>query len=105
MDLLLWLTGDRVTRVTAMGNRLATEGTKFEHKDLVVALLELESGAVAKVSANFGCVQPHFHGLKVFGTEGTFVNAVPDATLWTKGEGGPAAEPVDAAYPGVERAS
>jgi predicted dehydrogenase len=101
VDLILWLTGDRVTRVSAAGNRLATEGTAFRFDDLVVALLEFESGLVAKVAANFACVHPHFHELKVFGTEGAFVNGIGDATLWRKGAEGPEPTPIDAAYPGA----
>lgn len=84
VDLLLWLTGSRVTGVSATAsNRIASEGTPFRFDDLVVTLLQLEDGMIAKVAANFGCVHPHFHAVKVFGTEGTFVNGPGDATLWT----------------------
>jgi len=104
VDLILWLTGDRVVRASAAGNRIATEGTAFRFDDLVVALLEFESGLVAKVSANFACVYPHFHELKVFGTDGTFVNGLGDGELWRHGDDGPERIPVTAAYPGVEKA-
>lgn len=100
VDLILWITGERVARVQAAGNRLATKGTGFGFDDLVVALLEFENGLVAKVSANFACVHPHYHGFKVYGTEGTFVNAIGDAALWSGGRK-PVAAPVDAAYPGA----
>lgn len=103
VDLLLWLTGDRAVRVRSTGNRLVTEGTKFRFHDLVVALVELESGAIAKLGANFGCVHPHFHEVKVFGTDATFVNGLEAATLWTKGGDGPVAKPVEAPYPGVRK--
>jgi predicted dehydrogenase len=103
VDLLLWLTGDRAVSAQGIGNRIVTEGTKFRHDDLVVGLLELESGAVAKLAANFGCVHPHFHELKVFGTEGTFVNGLESASLFTRGDSGVVREEVDAAYPGVEK--
>jgi predicted dehydrogenase len=103
VDLMLWLTGDRAVMARAAGNRLATEGTKFRFDDLVVGLLELESGAVLKVGANFGCVHPHFHDVKVFGTAATFVNGLESATLWTSSADGPVPERVDAAYPGVRK--
>jgi predicted dehydrogenase len=103
VDLLLWLTGDRVVEVSARSNRIASEGSKFRFDDLVVATLALESGAIAKVAANFGCVHPHFHELKLFGTEATFVNGLDAGTLWT-GRGEDAVpEPVDAPYPGVRK--
>ena len=103
VDLLLWLTGDRVAEVSARANRIASEGSKFRFNDLVVATLALESGAIAKVAANFGCVHPHFHELKLFGTEATFVNGLDAGTLWT-GRGEDAVpERVDAPYPGVRK--
>jgi hypothetical protein len=52
-----------------------------------------------KVSANLGCVSPHFHGLRVYGTDGTFANGLPDGALHTAGGSAPAAEP----YPGVHK--
>jgi predicted dehydrogenase len=104
VDLLLWLTGEQVTEVTGTaGNQIASAGSKFSDDDLVVALLRFESGAVAKIGANFGCVHPHFHGLRLYGTDGTFVNGLPDATLWRRGDGDYVSEPVPTAYPGVAK--
>ena len=104
VDLLLWLTGDRVTEVAgAAGNQIVSAGTKFSSEDLVVALLRFESGAVAKIGANFGCVHPHFHGLKIYGTDGTFINGLPDATVWRRGERDVASEAVTTSYPGVAK--
>lgn len=99
VDLILWLTGDRVVEATAVGNGIATRGTAFRHDDLVVALLQLESGATAKVSANLGCVSPHFHGLRVYGTKATFVNGIPDAIVHRPDR----SETVSTAYPGVHK--
>ncbi|MBX7207074.1 MAG: Gfo/Idh/MocA family oxidoreductase [Verrucomicrobiaceae bacterium] len=78
IDLLLWLTGDEVAEVTACGNRIASRGSGFRFDDFVVALLKLKSGAVAKVSANFGCPRPHFHAVEIHGTRKLFINR-PDA--------------------------
>jgi predicted dehydrogenase len=103
IDLLLWLTGDRVVRAQATANRLVTEGSKFRFDDLVVAILELESGGTMKVAANFGCVHPHYHDVQVFGTKATFVNGLDAATLWTDPGEGARSERVEAAYPGVRK--
>lgn len=83
VDLVLWLVGQPVTEVSALGNGTASRdaGSSFQGNDLVVALLRFADGTVGKVAANFGCVFPHFHRLIVYGTEGTFENAVPDA-MW-----------------------
>ena len=103
VDLLTWLTGSRIVEVEAVGNRICAEGTKFRYNDLVVALLRFESGAVGKVSANFGCVRPHFHRLSVYGTDATFENRPDHALLWTSRDPAVAPERLDTAYPGADK--
>jgi predicted dehydrogenase len=72
IDLLCWLTDDVVEEVFAYGNKTFTHGIAFRGDDLVAALLRFKKGCVAKITANFGCVTPHFHRLSVYGSVGTF---------------------------------
>lgn len=74
IDLLLWTTGQRPRAVWAAGNRLATAGTAFRSKDFAAATLVFPSGLVARITANFGCVHPHQHVVRVFGTRRTFLH-------------------------------
>jgi predicted dehydrogenase len=100
VDLLLWLSGQRVAEVIAAeGSRIATRGTAFRHADFVTALLRTESGATMKVNANLGCVHPHFHAVRVYGTEGTFLNGPESGTLHRLGGSEPMHEP----YPGIHK--
>lgn len=103
IDLLLWLTGDEIVEVSAAGNRFCTEGSKFKHNDLVVSLLKFKSGMVGKMAANFGCVQPHYHGLMIYGTEATFVNGRQKAEYWRSRDPNICPEMLDTAYPGVAK--
>jgi predicted dehydrogenase len=103
VDLLLWLTGRRVVEVAALGSDKATRDTRFAYDDLVLATLTFEDGTIAKVSANFALVHPHFHGLKVCGTEGTFINRLGDAELWTTRGDDAVPKAVSTAYPGVHK--
>ena len=103
VDLLLWLTGDRVLEVSAYGNRIASEASAFRNFDLVVSLLRFESGMVGKVTANFGCVHPHYHALEIYGTEGTFLNGRERGVLFEKGETGPVESSLELPYPGVAK--
>ena len=73
VDLMMWLTGERPEHVTAAGSRLCTEGTAFRFHDFVAATFQFASGMVGRVTANFGCVHPHQHVLRVFGTLQTFL--------------------------------
>jgi predicted dehydrogenase len=103
IDLLLWLLDDTVVEVSAMGNAIAAGGTGFRYNDMVVSLLRFQSGAVGKVSANFGCVHPHFHALTIYGTKATYVNGAESALLYTSRD--PQAKPkqLTTAYPGTHK--
>jgi predicted dehydrogenase len=104
IDLLLWMTGGHIVEVEAMGTKVATKGTKFEDLDTVVATLRFADEAIGKLGCNFACVHPHYHGVRVYGTDASFINAIGDATLWTRDESGTAVpEPVTAAYPGGDK--
>lgn len=103
VDLLLWLTGKRVVEVAAFGNGICTRGTAFRGPDAVLAILRFEDQTMAKVTANFGCVFPHFHRVLVYGTQGTFENGMDHARLWRSRDREVAPERLDAAYPGAAK--
>jgi predicted dehydrogenase len=73
IDLMLWLTGERPSFVWATGNRVCTRDTSFRYDDYAAATLQFPSGLVGRVTANFGCVHPHQHIMRIFGTKETFV--------------------------------
>jgi predicted dehydrogenase len=106
VDLLTWMSGLRIVEVVAAeGNRIATAGTAFHHLDFVTALLRTDTGPLIKVNANLGCVSRHFHAVRIYGTAGTFVNGLPDGTLYRPAP--PPAEaisvPITEPYPGVAK--
>jgi len=103
IDLLVWLLGERPQTVTAFSNKIATRDTSFRFNDCVVALLKFPSQAIAKVSANFGCVFPHHHNLTVYGTDATFVHDHQGARLYTSRD--PDAPPlaINDAYKGAAK--
>ncbi len=103
IDLLLWLTRDEVLEVSACGNRICTNDTSFRFNDLVTALLKFKNGAVGKMTANFGCVFPHFHPLAVYGTRATFINGRKAGELYRSRDPKVEPEVMDAAYPGVHK--
>jgi predicted dehydrogenase len=103
VDLLLWLSGRRVVEVVASGNKLCSAGYGFTTPDMVVAILRFDDGMLGKVSANFGCVYPHFHKLVVYGTEATFENGTGAASLYRSRDRDVPPEQLDTAYPGIEK--
>jgi predicted dehydrogenase len=98
VDLLLWLSGDEVAEVMAFGTNIATHGSRFRHNDTVLCILKMRSGMVAKIGANFACVQPHFHDVRVYGTRATFLSAPEQAVYHTSSDPAQVPERSDAPY-------
>lgn len=89
VDLLLWLTEDKVEKVSAFGNNLASKEAGLPFNDLVVSNLKFSGGMLAKVTCNFACVHPHHHSVSVYGTKATFINGRKKAEFFTSREGEP----------------
>jgi len=94
LDLFLWVTGQRPAVVTALGNHICTRGTAFRYDDYVAATMQCPSGLVARVTANFGCVHRHFHAVRLFGTEATFLHDDPGPRFYRTREPATAATPL-----------
>ncbi len=103
VDLLLWLTGDRVEEVTACGNQIASQDSQFKYNDCVTAILRFKSGIVGKVSVNFGCVHPHFHPVNIYGTKATFKNEYEGGRIFYSADPEKKPETMPEAYPGVPK--
>jgi predicted dehydrogenase len=103
IDLLLWLLGEPIVEVAAMGTAFASRGSGFRYNDMVAALLRFRSGALGKVSANFGCVHPHFHALTIYGTKATYINGAESALLYTSREAGAEPKRLTSPYPGAHK--
>jgi predicted dehydrogenase len=100
IDLIMWVLGEKPVAVTAFGTAIATRGTQFKFNDCVAALMKFKSGAIAKITANFGCVFPHHHNLSVYGTKTTFIHDRLGARIYTSRHPDAAAVPVEDAYVG-----
>jgi predicted dehydrogenase len=73
IDLVMWLMDAKPVSVQAIGNDIANINTNLKYNSFAVILLQFENGIVAKLTGNGGCVHPHFHGLKIFGTDQTAI--------------------------------
>lgn len=103
IDLMMWVSGRPIVEVMAMGNKICSEGAKFKTPDMVSALLRFDDGMIGKISANFGCVMPHFHKFCLYGTEATYENDLPDARLFVSREAGSVPQVVNTPYPAVQK--
>ncbi len=102
VDLVLWITGKRPVNVQALGSCVAVAGTKQRHNDFAVLILGFADQTTARISAHGGCVHPHFHSLRVFGTDSTFLHETT-GTIWVDGsDPSQPFRPEAAAYPAKE---
>ena len=81
VDLALWIVGKKPVTVQALGGNIITAGTRQKHNDFAVILLKFENQMSVKISAHVGCVHPHFHSLKVFGENSSFLHE-STGTVW-----------------------
>ncbi|MEZ4372062.1 MAG: Gfo/Idh/MocA family oxidoreductase [Polyangiaceae bacterium] len=103
IDLLMWLAGERIVEVEAMGNAIASAGSGFRFQDCVIAIARGERGTLFKVTSNFACVKPHFHRVSVYGTLGTFENGWPDGRLYESRDPAVAPQAISTPYPGTHK--
>jgi predicted dehydrogenase len=73
IDLMMWVLGERPVAVYAAANRIATRATAFQPNDYATAVMEMGSGILSTITANFGCVHRHHHVVRVFGTSATLL--------------------------------
>ncbi len=105
IDLILWVTNQQPVEVTGYGNRIATEQSDLRYNDFAVILLKFGDGMIAKISANGGCVHPHFHKIAVFGSKKTFLNDLSGGMFLTSRELGAERMEVAEEYPAVNEKS
>jgi len=87
IDLVLWLTGSRVTDVSAFGTSIATrKKLQFGNHDTEIVNLRLENGALARVASNFPVVSRHHHRVALFGTERSYLHDALGETYSERGE-------------------
>jgi len=103
VDLLIWLKGKKVVEVSGAGNRVAAAGTSFRYNDFATAILRFEDDTIARVSSNYGCVYPHYHAVKIFGTEATFINQKDSGLYCWSRDPDDGMEVSGEAYPGTHK--
>ena len=108
VDLLLWLTGQRPSAVTAVGSRMCTRGSAFRYNDFAAATFVFPGGPdglVGRITANFGSVHRHHHVVRVFGTKATFIYDDAGARVHRSADPGQSAEWLTESPLPVSRAS
>jgi predicted dehydrogenase len=102
IDLVMWLMDAKPVSVQVMGNDIASKNTNLKFNSFAVILLQFENGVIAKLTGNGGCVHPHFHGLKIFGTDLTAIHNQEGAFYLNSSEPSSESVPIVEPYPEKE---
>ena len=102
IDLIMWLMDSKPISVQATGNNIPNKNTNLKFNSFAVLTLKFENGAIAKITGNGGCVHPHFHDLKIFGTQKTAISNFSEAYYLQSNEGNFEQETISEPYPEKE---
>jgi len=102
IDLIMWLLGSRPVSVQALGNDISNKNTNLKFNSFAIVILKFENGVIAKLTGDGGCIHPHFHGLKIFGTEQTAISTLHEAYYLKKIETNFKQIPINEPYPDKE---
>ena len=83
IDLVLSLLNKKPKKVAALGNNISTKNKNFKNHDITSAIIEFNNKLILNITSNFGCVMPHHHTLKVYGTKLTFVQEFKDVKIFS----------------------
>jgi predicted dehydrogenase len=102
IDLMRWLMGQEIEKVSAMGTDIPTRDSSYKYPDTITALMKFTGGATGKCTSTLAPQRTKFHALNVYGTKLTFANDMPDAKLFSGDD--PADErAMTTPYPGMEK--
>lgn len=76
IDLINWILETNPTHVTAFSNKKFTKNTIFKKDSFNVAILEYPEEILAKVTSNCYANYKHFHELKIFSKNQTYIHNV-----------------------------
>jgi len=84
IDIINWLVDDLPVSVFTKGNKILTKNSKFKKFSFLTHLLQFKNGLIVKISANAGSIHPHFHEIKIFQNNKTFISNISNQLLITK---------------------
>jgi predicted dehydrogenase len=102
IDLLMWIVEKKPDEVQGYGNGISTRESEMKYNDFAVIIMKFDNGMTAKVTANGGCVHPHFHKVSVFGTKKTFVHEISGTKIFDLREHDSSTAAVRGEYPAID---
>ena len=76
LDLVCWLLNSKPISVFSKSNYKITKNTKFKKFSFATYLFTFPDDIIVKISADAVCVHPHFHKIKIFEKNQTFISNI-----------------------------
>lgn len=77
IDLVMWILNffgqKRDYEIFTQGNNICSEHFNYKNHDFITSSVKSKK-LLINFKASWGCVTPHFHSLKIYGTKGTYIN-------------------------------
>ena len=77
IDLVIWILDffgqKRDYEIFTQGNNICSEHFNYKNHDFITSSVKSKK-LLINFKASWGCVTPHFHSLKIYGTKGTYIN-------------------------------
>ncbi len=103
IDLLLWLTNQKIIEVNTVGTKIATQHTQFKYADCMTSILKFESGAIGSLTSNYSAMIPHGHRLSLYGTKSTFHHGPLGCAYFSSRDPKSSPEIINDPYPGSSK--
>ena len=84
IDLIMWILNKKPIHVTSYGNNLVTKKTRFKKQSFLIYVFEFSKNIIVKVTANAAGIYNHFHEVKIFEKNRTFVNNFLGSYMFNK---------------------
>ncbi len=89
IDLILWLTGKKISSVFSYSNKIVTKNYKFRFYDNIISIFKLKDDTLVKISVKFSSVNKHHHNLSIYGSKRTFENLSTGAIIHNDSQSNP----------------
>lgn len=82
IDLVMWLLKEKPVSVMTYGSYKDTIGTKFKKHSLLFYVFKFPNNVLVKISANAAGSYEHFHEMKIFEKDKTYINSLNNSYIF-----------------------
>lgn len=87
IDIICWILGEYPIEVSGFSNKIVTKNTNFKYDDFAVGIFKFKGNILCKITANIGCVYPHFHKISIYSKDKTYEQNLLGSVLISKSKG------------------